>query len=137
MGEILSIRVRREPGHVLVTITGEIDISTAPQLDEQLITILPSGDRYLIVDLDQVSFIDAAGLGVLARAAKRATARGGTLHLVCARPRTRQLLAITGLDRRILLARTLAEAQATLPQDGGTPDSQQPPQGPQPLQDPS
>ncbi len=40
-----------------------------------------------------------------------------------------RLLAITGLDRRIPVARTLAEAQAALPRDEGTPDRHQPRQG--------
>ncbi len=129
MGEILSIRVRREPGHVLVTAAGEIDIATAPRLHDQLAAILASGSWHLIVDLDQVSFIDAAGLSVLSLAAGQATARGGSLHLVCARPRTRRLLAITGLDRRIPVAQTLAEAQAALPRDEGTPERRQPREG--------
>ncbi len=114
---------------MLVTVAGEIDISTAPRLDDQLVTILASGGRHLIVDLDPVSFIDAAGLRVLSLAARQAAASGGSLHLVCARPRTRRLLAITGLDRRIPVAQTLAEAQGALPRDEGTPDRHQPRQG--------
>jgi anti-sigma B factor antagonist len=67
-----------------------------------------------VADLDRVSFIDSAGLSALVGAAKRAAACGGGLQVVCARPRTRQLLRLTGLDRRIPLARTLDEALATL-----------------------
>jgi hypothetical protein len=60
------------------------------------------------------------------RATRQATAYGGTLHLVCARPRTCQLLAITGLDRQIPVARTLSEALAALPPDEGIPEGNQP-----------
>ena len=64
----------------------------------------------LIADLDQVSFIDSAGLAALVSAARRAAAHGASLHVICARPETRQLFRLTGLDSQIPLARTLEEA---------------------------
>ena len=67
-----------------------------------------------MADLDQVSFIDSAGLGALAGAARRAAAHGGSLHVVCARPRIRQLFRLTGLDSRIPLTRTLDGALESL-----------------------
>jgi anti-sigma B factor antagonist len=105
----LTIEVRQEPGHMLVTVTGEVDIATAPQLRERIAAPAASG-RPLIVDLNRVTFIDAAGLGVLASAARRAAARGASLHAVCARHQVQRLFTITGLDRQIQLARTVTEA---------------------------
>jgi hypothetical protein len=66
-------------------------------------------------------FIDSAGLAALVGAAKRAAARGGSLHMVCARPRIRQLFQLTGLDRRLAPARTLEEALDALMAARGTP----------------
>jgi stage II sporulation protein AA (anti-sigma F factor antagonist) len=63
-----------------------------------------------VADLDQVGFIDSAGLSALVGTAKRAAAHGGSLYAVCARPETRQLFRLTGLDYRIPLARTIDEA---------------------------
>ncbi|HUB22297.1 MAG TPA: STAS domain-containing protein [Streptosporangiaceae bacterium] len=109
MAKALSIRVRREPGYVIVTIAGEVDIATVDGLRERL-AALADGGVPLVADLDQVSFIDATGLGALAAAARQAAARGTSLHVVCARPQTRRLFRVTGLDRQIPLARSLAEA---------------------------
>ena len=64
----------------------------------------------IVADLDRVSFIDAAGLGVLVGASRRAAAHGGSLHVVCARPKIRQVFRLAGLNRRIPLARTVEEA---------------------------
>lgn len=64
-----------------------------------------------------MSFIDAAGAGVLAGAAARAAARGGGLQLAAARGQARRVLELTGLDRNIPLAATVAEARAALRSD--------------------
>jgi stage II sporulation protein AA (anti-sigma F factor antagonist) len=74
-----------------------------------------------VADLDQVRFIDSAGLAALVGAANRAAAYGGSLHVVCARPRTRQLFRLTGLDRRLPPARTLDEALDALMAARGAP----------------
>ena len=107
--DALTIRVRHTPKYVLVAVAGEIDIATVAGLRERLVA-LAAGGRPLVIDLDQVSFIDAAGLGALVGAAKRAAEHGVGLHVVCARQQIRRLFRITGLDRSIPLARTLAEA---------------------------
>ena len=110
----LTIGVRPEPGYVLITAAGEIDIFTVARLREALFTLAGDG-RPLIADLDRVTFLGAAGLGALAGAARRAAARGSSLHVVCVRPQTRQLLQLTGLDRTLRLARTLTGAVQALP----------------------
>ena len=48
------------------------------------------------MDLNQVSFIDSAGLGALVGAARPAEARGGSLHAVGSRLPARRLLWLTG-----------------------------------------
>ena len=109
MGKALTIRARREPGYVVVTVAGEIDIATVARLRERL-AALAVGGVPLVADLDQVSFIDATGLGALAGAAREAAEHGASLHVVCARSQTRRLFRVTGLDRQIPLAHDLAEA---------------------------
>ena len=78
MGEALTIEVRHEQGYAIVAVAGEIDISTVTGLRECLFELAASG-RPLLVDLDQVTFIDSAGLSVLVGTAKRAAAHGGSL----------------------------------------------------------
>ena len=113
MDEALTIGVRCERDYAIVTAAGEIDIATGAGLRERLSEMAASG-RPLVVELDQVSFIDSAGLGALVGAAKRAAAHGASLHVACARPQVRQLFRLTGLDRQIPLARTLDGALESL-----------------------
>ena len=109
MGEALTIEVRHEQGCVIVAAAGEIDISTVTPLRECLFEMAATGVP-LVVDLEQVSFIDSVGIAVLVGAAKRAAMHGGTLQVACALPKIRQLVRLTGLDCRIPLTRTLDEA---------------------------
>ena len=109
----LTIRVRHKPKYVFVAVAGEIDIATVAQLRERLWPLAASG-RPLVADLNQVSFIDAAGLGALVGMARLAAEQGASLQVVCARERIRKMFRLTGLDRSIPLARTLAEALQVL-----------------------
>ena len=113
MGEALTIEVRHEQDYTIVTAAGEIDISTAHRLRERLFDLAASGSP-LVVDLEQVGFIDSAGLSVLVGTANRAAAHGGSLYAACARPKIRKLFRLTGLDSRIPLASTLDEALEAL-----------------------
>lgn len=113
MGEALTIEVRHDQGYVIVAAAGEIDISTVTGLRECLFELAASG-RPLVVDLDQVTFIDSAGLAALVGTAKRVAEHGGSLYAACARPKICKLFRLTGLDRRIPLARILDEARDAL-----------------------
>ena len=121
MGEALTIWVRRDRGYAIVAVAGEVDIATVTRLRERLFELAASG-RTLVVDLDQVSFIDSSGLAALVGAAKRAAAHGASLQVVCTRPRTRQS-SVTGLDGQVPLARTLDGALESLAAAGPAPVS--------------
>src|ERR1700677_4373329 len=107
MTKALTIRARREPGCVVVTVAGEVDIATVARLRARLSALAVGGA--LIPGLDEVRFIGAPGRGARAGAPRQATAQGSSMYVVCARPQTRRLFRVTGLDRQIPLARNLAE----------------------------
>ena len=112
MGDPLRIAVRTERSHTIATVAGEIDISTVTLLRERLFE-LASSSQQLVIDLDQVTFIDATGLDTLVAAANRTEAHGGRLHVVCARAKILNLFRLAGLDRRLPPVSTQDEALAT------------------------
>ncbi len=73
----LTVRVEQEPGYVLISVAGEIDIATVARLEEELAALSASA-KPLVADLEEVRFIDAAGLRALGRAAGQAAAHGWT-----------------------------------------------------------
>ncbi|MEU8325856.1 STAS domain-containing protein [Nonomuraea sp. NPDC048881] len=84
----------------LVHLAGDIDIFTTAQLRRRLIDALAHSTGLLVLDLSQVTFCGAGGLGVLVGAQGRARSRGITLALTGVPPRMARLLHITGLGHR-------------------------------------
>ena len=120
MGETLTIGTRHERGYAIVTVAGEIDIATVTRLRERLSSWRAAAARWWPTWTRSASSI-RPGSARLVGAANRAAAHGGSLHVVCARPKIRQLFRLTGLDRRLPPARTLDEALDALLAARGTP----------------
>lgn len=95
---------------VVVSVTGEVDIASAPQLSEALCAALASGGDRLICDLGGVSFLDASGLRVLLNARQSAIASGARLDLVCTQLMPRKVIRLTGVDALVPCHDTLARA---------------------------
>ncbi|TML20611.1 MAG: STAS domain-containing protein [Actinobacteria bacterium] len=95
----LSLSTRTVAGHRVLEVGGEIDVYTAPQLRERLISLVEGGDRHVIVDLARVEFLDSTGLGVLVGGLKRVRAHDGSLDLVCTQERILKIFRITGLTK--------------------------------------
>jgi anti-anti-sigma factor len=83
---------------VTVVLDGEIDIATSPAIRRLLMAAISGGDVHLAVDMSGVTFIDAAGIGVLVAAANRAREAGGGLSLLAPPRQVRRLLGILHLD---------------------------------------
>ena len=66
---------------------GDVDVYTSPALRKALIDLDGQGCRALLVDLNDVDFIHATGMGVLAAAVKRARVHGGSVDLICRQER--------------------------------------------------
>lgn len=97
--------------HTIVRLSGDLDIATAPQVRERLVSLLRPGLRLLILDLSDVAFCDAAGLAVLIGAQRRATPLGATLRLAAPSAQMAGMLRVTGLDRSFTIHPTTAAAR--------------------------
>lgn len=98
----------------VVSLTGEVDLHTAPELLRALDGVIGLGGTSAVVDLADVSFIDSTTLSVLLRGHKRLDQLGGKLVLVAADRRVLCAFELPGLDRIFRIERTLAEGVAAL-----------------------
>ena len=99
-------------GIEVIDVAGTIDISSAPRLRELLIDLVNTDNYQLIVNMDQVEFLDSTGLGVLVGALKRVRAHDGSLDLVCTQERILKLFRITGLTKVFGIHETVDQAIA-------------------------
>lgn len=88
---------------VVVTVRGEVDVVTAPQLRSFLFDAV-AGARHLVLDLSDLEFIDAAGLSVLVATQRRLARRGSKVVLRSPPAITRRVLQVTGLERLFSLS---------------------------------
>jgi anti-sigma B factor antagonist len=94
--DLLTVEVSAPAPQARLTATGEIDSSSAPRLREQLDTLLESPLTELTIDLVGVTFLDSAGLCVLA-AAHRRVGNHVTLRVLASSRAVIRPLQITGL----------------------------------------
>jgi anti-sigma B factor antagonist len=97
----------------VLTVDGELDISTAPRCGAQVIDLIGAGRHRLVVDMNAVTFIDSTGLGVLIGALKRLRGVDGELRLVATVDPVMRTIRVTGLHRVFELF-TSVGAAATL-----------------------
>src|ERR1700683_1752983 len=113
MEQEFRIEDRMDRGLSVITVVGEIDVATAPQLRESLHGVIAQGQATVVLDLLGVTFLDSTALGVLVGALKRCRELGGELHVVVADPRIVKIFEITGLTSVFSIADSLESAGAT------------------------
>lgn len=106
---LLHIDVHRVGDHLVVGLTGELDVAAAPELRQRLVALHAEGERHMVVDLDGTDVIDEMGLGVLLGAAMRARSRGGSFSLVCTSERIGKVLSLSGMDRAVDVHASVAD----------------------------
>ena len=108
----LSLANRTEGDKTVVSVGGEIDVYTAPKLREQIVSLVEEGHYHLVIDMEDVEFLDSTGLGVLVGGLKRVRAHEGSLRLVCTQERILKIFRITGLTKVFPIHGTVEEAVA-------------------------
>ena len=95
----LTLETREQNGHTLLAIAGEIDVYTAPKLRDKITELVNAGHHNLILDMENVDFLDSTGLGVLVGGLKKIRAQEGTMALICSQDRLLKIFKITGLAK--------------------------------------
>jgi anti-sigma B factor antagonist len=106
--EIVDRRLDAET-HI-VSVTGEIDLFTAPEFKQRVSAPIDEGRTRVIVDLTDTTFIDSSSLGVLIGAHRRLRRLEGSLVIVVSNDAIVKTFRITGLDGVFTIVPTLDEA---------------------------
>ena len=108
--DLVTFDVTVTDSSAAVRAVGEIDSTTAPLLNQRLDALLDTDVRELTVDLGRVTFLDSAGLCVLATAHRRAGRQDVRLRVLATSRAVVRPLQITGLWD-LLHAEQVADAE--------------------------
>src|ERR1700727_226775 len=95
----LNLKVLQTGQETLVSLSGELDLSSAPALRELLAGAFEDdGPRRIVLDLSDLIYLDSTGLSIFVSAHKRASASGVEFCLANPNPSVARLFKITALD---------------------------------------
>lgn len=95
----VNLTTRSVGDWAVLDVTGEVDISSAAQLRQQINDLVDQDRNKLVVNLLGVAFMDSSGLGALVGGLKRVKEKDGQLRVVCAAGPVDRVLSITGLHQ--------------------------------------
>lgn len=99
-----AFRVRRiSETQRIVEAFGELDLSSAPRLEELLLVLGAAPVTELALDLGGVSLVDAYAMRCIQRATRKLAERGCALVIAGVRPRVRHVMELVAFDRDVTI----------------------------------
>ncbi len=105
MKGVFATDVRIDSGVGTISVSGEIDIATAPKLEETIDQVLGKGVDQLDLDMRNVPFMDSQGIGLAARTLRSMEESGGKFRIINPSRQVEKVLSISGLDNLLEIVR--------------------------------
>jgi len=93
-----EIAQHRRDGYIGVSVSGELDVLTAPRLANTLLPLIRQDPGNVVIDLSQARFIDSVGLHALLNAQRRLTRRGHRLAVIAGPGQVRDMIELARLS---------------------------------------
>ncbi len=106
----MGVSSREDRGVMVLALQGDLDATTSADLAQSMDQLLQDGRRRFVLDLEQVKFVDSAGLSMLVRCLKRARGEGGELSLAGLQGAVKRTFELTRLDRSFDIKPDVAKA---------------------------
>ena len=97
--EAFSVRTEQHGDAAVVVPTGELDLATAPALEDALERAFEGGSERVVLDLRELEFIDSSGLRTLLTARRQADVAGKQFSLVAGHRGLERTLEIAGVHK--------------------------------------
>jgi anti-sigma B factor antagonist len=82
LNQLAELRIDERGGLVIAHVTGELDVSMAPQMGDQIAEAVPNSAHTLVVDFSDLEFIDSSGVAMLFSLVRRLSSRRQELRVV-------------------------------------------------------
>jgi anti-sigma B factor antagonist len=112
LDEHLRVTVRKEADRVVLELCGELDLLAAPQLQRELDGVAVPAKSILVLDLQQLEFIDSAGLRVIIAAQDRARDDGREFAVTRSTTQVERVFEIVGAGKLLRIIGTADEVVA-------------------------
>ncbi|HEV2782279.1 MAG TPA: STAS domain-containing protein [Actinophytocola sp.] len=106
---LLDVVVVKQGDAVVLEVSGEVDMATAPRLPTHVLEAIDTRPMVLVIDLAAVHFFGSSGLAVLVDAQQESDAQT-QLRIVASRADVLRPLQVTGLDKALALYATREDA---------------------------
>jgi anti-sigma B factor antagonist len=100
---LLELETEQNESHTRLALRGELDISSAPVLEEALGRVEESEPALLVLDLRALEFMDSTGLRTVVSADQRARAQNRRVAIVRGPEAVDRIFNVTRLDERLEL----------------------------------
>ena len=97
--EPFGVEISQWGSTVTVAVTGDLDMTTLPQLEAALGAVKPP--RRLVLDLRDLAFMDSGGIRALMRLAGRSRSEGWSMAITCGPGGVKRLLDVCGVSERV------------------------------------
>jgi anti-anti-sigma factor len=82
LNDIAHLTLDERGAVVVATVTGELDVSQAPRMGEEIAEAVPTSARGLVVDFSQLEFIDSSGVAMMFGLVRKLGSRRQRLSVV-------------------------------------------------------
>ena len=97
----------------VMSVSGRVDSSTAPELESQLTQVVDGGQHHIVLDLKDVEYMSSAGLRAMVSTLKKVKRVNGDLRLANPSARVEEVLRLAGLTSIFSIHSTQEEAVAS------------------------
>lgn len=100
-GEHLRVDVRLGPDRVVLGLHGELDLLAAPLLEQEIEKAEADSPAIVVLDLQDLQFVDSAGLRVILAAHERSRQQGKEFALTPGTEQVQRLFTIAGVNEHL------------------------------------
>lgn len=94
--------------------TGILDGTQAASFRDEVKTLVESGENIILIDFEDVTFMDSSGLGALVLALKTVRAAGGKMYICSVNEQIKMLFELTSMDRVFDIFATRDDCESTV-----------------------
>lgn len=103
MSLITEIKLDEEKNHWVFLPDGDLDIYTSQEFRDQVIESFEKGNRDILIDCENLDYLDSTGLGALISVLKTVKDTDYKIYLENIKPNIRKLFSITELDKLFII----------------------------------